>query len=99
MAKTDLLIRLRELHEELSSINDDLNSAEQVDEATIDALGQLVTDVGGLVDHAKEVTEEAIEEPQESHELVERIMKFETEHPRVTGFLSQVTDLLAMIGI
>ena len=99
MAKTELLIRLRDLHEELSSINDDLNSAEQVDEETIDALGQLVTDVGGLVDHAKEVAEEAVEPPEESHELVERIMKFETDHPRVTGFLSQVTDLLAMIGI
>ena len=47
MANTELLMRLRELHEELSSINDDLKAAEQVDEETVDALGQLVTDAGG----------------------------------------------------
>jgi predicted nuclease with TOPRIM domain len=98
MPKTELLVRLRELHEELSSINDDLKSAEQVDEASIDALGQLVTDVSELVDQAREVNSPEVA-VAEHHDLVDRISQFETHHPRVTGFLSQVTDLLAMMGI
>lgn len=99
MSKPEILIRLRGLHQELSAINDDLTSADQVDEETVDALGQLITDVGTLVDHAREVTSEAVEAPKESHEMLDRVMKFETDHPKVTSFLSQVTDLLAMIGI
>ena len=98
MPNTELLMRLRELHEELSAINDDLKSAEQVDDQTIDALGQLVTDASGLVDraHAVQDTETDVEE---NHELLDQIMKFETQHPRVVRFLSELTDLLAMMGI
>lgn len=98
MPKTELLVRLRDLHEELSSINDDLKSAEQVDEESIDALGQLVTDVSDLVDQAREVNLQE-DKLAEHHDLLDRISQFETQHPRVTGFLSQVTDLLAMMGI
>ena len=98
MPNTELLVRLRDLHEELSSINDDLKSADQVDEDSIDALGQLVTDVSNLVDQAREINVDEDENP-EHHDLLDRISKFETQHPRVSGFLSQVTDLLAMMGI
>lgn len=97
MTNTDLLIRLRELHAELSTMNDDLNSTETVDEETIDALGQLITDVNGLVDHARENNEEM--DASEHNDVLDRITRFETQHPRVTTFLSQVTDLLAMMGI
>ncbi len=41
MPNTKLLIKLRDLHGELSAINDDLNSAEQVDDEAIDALGEI----------------------------------------------------------
>lgn len=98
MPNAELLMRLRELHEVLSAINDDLKAAEQVDEQTVEALGQLVTDAGGLVDQAK-----AANNPKDvvsnNHELLNQVMKFETEHPRVIRFLSQLTDLLAMMGI
>ena len=98
MPNTELLVRLRELHEELSSINDDLKVAEQVDDESIDALGQLVTDVSDLVDQAHEINLPD-ESTAEHHDLLDRISQFETQHPRVTGFLSQITDLLAMMGI
>lgn len=103
MPNTELLVRLRELHEELSSINDDLRSAEQVDDESIDALGQLVTDVSELVDQAHAVNDPEPSYPgsgdDEHHDLLDRISQFESQHPRVSGFLSQVTDLLAMMGI
>ena len=97
MTNTDLLIRLRELHEELSTMNDDLSSSETVDEDTIDALGQLITDVNVLVDQARE--NNTIEDEAHQSDVLDRISQFETHHPRVTSFLSQVTDILAMMGI
>lgn len=98
MTNTELLVRLRDLHEELSGINIDLDAGSHVDEATIDALGQLVTDVSQLVDQAKiELEKERLVE--EHRNLFARIKRFDDEHPRVRQFLTQMTDLLAMIGI
>ena len=96
MTNTDLLIRLRNLHEELSAINLDVEPGEQVDDSTIDALGQLVTDVGTLIDQAKGVSEES---DVDHKTLVDRVVEFDREHPRVSRFLTQMTDLLAMVGI
>ena len=97
MTNTDLLIRLRELHEELSTMNDDLTSSEPVDEETIDALGQLITDVNVLVDQARE--NNSIGDEEHHGDVLDRISRFESHHPRVTSFLSQVTDILANMGI
>jgi len=98
MTNTQLLVRLRDLHEDLSGINIDLKSNEEIDEETVDALGQLVTDVGGLIDQAKAKAEhESIAE--EHQDLLDRIVSFENHHPRVSAFLSQMTDLLGMMGI
>ncbi len=97
MLKTDLLVRLRDLHEELMRINIDLGNSAPVDEKTVELLGTLVTDVGGLVDRTKEIS--ASEEIVEHQGLMEQIQNLEIEHPKVTEFVSQVTDLLAMMGI
>ena len=100
MTKTQLLVRLRDLHEELAVINEDLKSVEKVDEGTVDALGQLVTDVGMLVDRANKIAGDVDEAADSEHgDILDRVRQFEDEHPRVTRFLSQVTDLIAMIGI
>ena len=37
MTNTNLLVQLRDLHEELSDINEDLTSVNKVDEETVDA--------------------------------------------------------------
>ena len=100
MTNTDILIKLRDLHEELSNINDDLKVAEQVDEQTIDALGQLVTDVGSLMDRTSEINESAeAGDAEHPDQLMARVRQFESDHPSVTRFLSQVTDVLGMFGI
>ncbi len=98
MSNVEILIKLRDLHEELSGINDDMRSTEKVDDETIDALGQLVTDVGVLVDQARQMSAEATDVP-ERNQLLSRIQQFESDHPGVSRFLSQVTDVLGMIGI
>lgn len=98
MTDSELLTRLRGMHEELSGINIDLDDSEEVDEDTIEVLGQLVSDVGRLVDQFKEATEET-DLKQEHSGLADRISEFDHQHPRVRAFMSQMTDLLAMIGI
>lgn len=98
MANTELLVKLRALHEDLASINDDLDSTNQIDEPTIDALGDLVTDISELIDHTKSATTRGLSN-HEHQDFLDRVMEFEASHPRVTQFLSQVTDMLAMMGI
>ena len=97
MTNADSLIRLRELHEELSTMNDDWDSTQAVDEETIDALGQLITDVNVIVDHVR--GNQAATDEASHNDVLDRIARFETQHPRVSSFLSQVTDILAMMGI
>ena len=98
MSNVKILAKLRDLHEELSTINHDFKLVEQVDNETIDALGQIVTDAGVLLDHIKDNPDETL--PESEHlDLQDRIEKFESDHPSVTRLLSQVTDVLAMMGI
>jgi DNA polymerase III sliding clamp (beta) subunit (PCNA family) len=102
MANNNLLVHLRDLHEELSGINIDLKAVDQIDDQTIDALGQLVTDASALVDQAKTLpsesaTRDTIED--EHQDLLDRIINFENNHPRVSKFLTQMTDLMTMIGV
>ena len=95
MSSTQLLIRLRELNDDLTSINDRTMSTEQIEEATIEELGQLVTDLSDLVDQADfgKLT------PQDRDELFGKIRQFECDHLRVTKFLSQLTELLELIEV
>lgn len=96
MSKEEMLQRLNYLHLELTEINRDLGEDETVDEATVDALGQLVTDVGGLIERANDLIET---EAHGQQQVRDRIQEFQIDHPRVSQFLTQVTDLLAMMGI
>ena len=62
-----------------------------------------MTDVNGLVDTAKDLSQTsqtsptADEPPQD--DLFERVMQFESKHPRVAQFLSEVTEVLNLLGI
>jgi hypothetical protein len=98
MTKTDVLVRLRELHEKLSAINEDLKDSNDVDEATIEALGQLVSDISVAVDSAKSESGNGAD-AWSPNTLQERVLNIESQHPRITGFLSELSDLLGMLGI
>ncbi len=99
MSNTELLVRLRDLHEELAGINEDIKTNHQIDDETIDALGQLVTDVGSLADRSKELKESEEVQTDEHTDLRDRVLKFDADHPRVADFLSQLSEVLAMLGI
>lgn len=98
MPNTALLNKLRELHEQLAEINNDLGDIEQIDDETLNALEAMVAEAGQIVDQAKVATQ-PLGEMEQPFDLNARIEQFETRHPRVTSFLSQLTDLLAMMGI
>ena len=98
MTNTDLRVRLRDLNEQLSSINIDPERGSHVDEETFDDLYRLVTDVGQLVDKANR-TNDRIEVADNHQDLHDRIVQLSSEHPHVSQFLTQTTDLLAMMGI
>lgn len=104
MSNTRLLDRLRDLHDELVAINDDLSAPDQIDDGTVDALGDLVTDIARLAERANELKESDANPPPEAdaprhHDLSDRIQQFEKNHPRVVQFLSELSDLLGMMGI
>lgn len=98
MPNTAFLNKLRELHEQLAEINNDLDHVEQIDSETLKVLEEMVAEAGQIVDQAKVETELQADSSQ-PRDLSARIEQFETRHPRVTSFLSQLTDLLAMMGI
>lgn len=97
MSNSEILTKLRQLHEELTEINEDLRAADEVDGQTVDALGALVSDVTVLVDRARELEQEPDSESLRE-ELMDRVTQFECEHPSVTRFLTEVGDVLARIG-
>lgn len=101
MSKAEILAKLRDLHEELTSINSDCQPEQAVDDQTIDALGQLITDAVDMLDESpsQESSPSSNDVTIDHGVLKDRIEKFETDHPHVTRFLSQFSDLLAMMGI
>jgi hypothetical protein len=102
MTNQRLLVKLNALHAELAAIQSDQEAIAEIDDQTLKALGTLVNDVGQIIDRtiepvAADARMAAADETR--HVLTDRIKEFETRHPRVSQFLSQVTDLLAMMGI
>jgi hypothetical protein len=99
MTKTEILVKLRNLHEELAAINENCKLSEQVDGATIDALGQIITDAGAILDRYQNGSGSGSSIGNEGETLLERVRSFECEHPLVGRFLNQVSDLLGNMGI
>lgn len=98
MSKPETLTKLRELHDELAKINEGLTAADDIDEPTIDTLGQMMSDVSMLFDEFEESGSRGTDSPVHGA-LIGRIKGFESDHPRIVRFLSQLTDIMAMIGV
>ncbi len=99
MTPTDTILQLRELHDRLIIINQGLPKLELVDEQTIDALGQLVTDLVHIYDRihdGHEAAQAAAESSvaQDCVALRARISSFDSSHPRVGEFLREVRATL-----
>ena len=90
MEKSELLKTLEAVHAELAD-------AETVDDDTRQMLTTLTDDIRRLSQQDEAAsTEELGPLSSQLHDLV---LRFETEHPRLTNALNQVADGLAGLGI
>ena len=87
MEKPELLETLAKLHAELAE-------AETVDDETRKMLTALTDDIERLSDEENGETA-----GQVSKQVNDMILQFETEHPRLTAALNQVSAALANLGI
>ncbi len=99
MPTKELNDRLQRLHEELADINVGIETDEPIDEATIEAMKQLMSDVGEIFERVEQAKHNEGESNVEHHALRDELDRFETQHPRATQFITQLADLLAMMGI
>ena len=85
--------RLREL---VSSLHEELERTPEVDAEGRDLLRGLTGDIEDLVGHDEPP-------PQSRDSATERVesaaLRFEAEHPRVAGILSEIVDALGRLGI
>jgi hypothetical protein len=92
MNKRELLDELRKLHDELLQLDD-------VDPPTLEALGQLIGSMNHLMDQSEEPGASTADVAGLRQGIYEQVERFETNHPMVTRFVAQLTDLLGMMGI
>jgi hypothetical protein len=96
MTRPETLSCLRQLHDELAAINEELASHGDVDCQIIELLGELVTDINVLCDRHEKSVEHNPNSP-EHLALADRIERLASNHPRITKFLMRMTEVLRQI--
>ena len=83
------------LNELLTELHDELGSAAELDQQAKEKLRGIAREIEGAVgpDEDKGLGAEAM------NHLEEAAVDFQSEHPRLAGILSQITDTLAKLGI
>jgi hypothetical protein len=91
MNDDSLRLKLERIHESLAT-------AEGLDDSTVEAMKTVAADIQKIIDAPDEsdMTDELTTIHQRVRDMVD---EFETKHPHITDVLSQITDLLASIGI
>lgn len=83
------------LKEQLSRLHEELASGESLDPETRELLARVSRDIERVLD------ENDVDVDQAS--VIERIeaaaVDFEASHPRLSSFLSEITDTLAKLGV
>ncbi len=90
MPRKQLQVTLEELHEALGD-------AEQIDDDTRAMLKTVTAEIQRLLDEEQSPTEQDVHSV--SSELKELLLRFESEHPQLTGILGRIADGLANLGI
>ncbi|HEX7082014.1 MAG TPA: DUF4404 family protein [Gammaproteobacteria bacterium] len=82
-----------ELKRHLGRLHDELAAAKTLDAETRAQLEAVAADIERTLEGRHEA-------PHSVRERIERVtLRFEAEHPRLAGVLSEVTDALAKIGV
>lgn len=83
-----------ELQETLAKVHAELAAAESVDDETRNLLTSLTDDIKRLSEEGDPAAAEPLGE-----QVNDLVLQFETEHPRLTAALNQVSAALANLGI
>ena len=84
------------LRDELEKLHEALADVHEFDEATVNAMKQVASDIDRVLEEEEVPSGQVQDLRQRIDDLV---LEFETKHPRVSNVLSQLTDLLAGMGI
>lgn len=90
MARKQLQLTLEELQ-------DALGDTEQIDDETRAMLKAVTADIQRLLDKKEAPTQQDVHSV--SSELKDLLLRFESEHPQLTGILGRIADGLANLGI
>ena len=91
-----MIMNPTELNQTLETLHAELNSASSVDDQTRAKLVALAEDIKRL---AAQDGDEAAEFGPLSERVHDLVLKFETDHPKLTTALNQVSAALANLGI
>jgi len=85
------------LRDTLRELQDSLRDSQPLDPEARELVEQLATDLQQLLRVEGKPTSQALEPVATSlHEL---LLRFETEHPQITGILGRIASSLANLGI
>ncbi len=90
MARKQLQVTLEELHKALGG-------TEQIDDETRQMLKAVTSQIEQLLDEKQSPSEQDVHSV--SSDLKELLLRFESEHPQLTGILGRIADGLANLGI
>jgi predicted nuclease with TOPRIM domain len=97
MSDQEMSERLNELHLQFEDLRSELESTDHIDAKTVAALNQLLQDASQVSRRAQEL--KSGEVPVHHNEIMDRVREFDSEHPGISRFLTQMTDFLGMLGI
>jgi hypothetical protein len=85
------------LQETLAELHESLTGVERLDQETRELVETVVDDLQRLVQQDGEVS--SVEVQPVTHNLQELLLRFETEHPQLTGIINRIAGSLANLGI
>jgi hypothetical protein len=86
-----------QLQQSLSELHESLAHVEHLDADTRQMMRMLTDDLQRLLEHEGEWEAEDVEPV--SHKLQDLLLRFETEHPQISGILGRLASSLANLGI
>ena len=87
----------KQLQGSLQELHTTLQQTQQVDGETRDLLQNLATDIQRMLDQDEAPKQDEVHSL--SSDLKDLLLKFESEHPQLTGVLGKIADSLANLGI
>ena len=90
-------MEMAELRSKLQELHESLQSMDHVDEETRDLISAVSSDLKRVLEPSPNWTAE--EMGPVSQRMRELLLKFETDHPQITGLMGRVADSLANLGI